>query len=116
VSRRTKGVFATQVVEDVHGIQKNTKQIRAQRCFRRPEFSMASVLKQKVLTITHRYDTPCLTTPLASQTDRLPPEAFRSVKSNCSLDFNKFVSLRRHRAGSARATPICTSPSATWLC
>lgn len=80
LARPCRGVCSTQVVEDVIGQHKNTRQIRAQRAFRRPEWSMAAALTAQVLDKIHHYKRPVASRPLPSMSCRLSAEQFRSHK------------------------------------
>lgn len=86
-----RGPVPSQVIEDVIGVQKNSRGLRSQRSFRRPQYSMCVAIKQKVVSQRHRCIEPRLTVPLASKTQVLPKTAFRARRDNTSLNFEKWV-------------------------
>lgn len=74
VERRSRSIIATQAVEDIHGTQKNTRQIHGSKRSRRPETSFAVVLRHRVLEDRHDFTPVSADAPVHSKMLRLTPD------------------------------------------
>jgi hypothetical protein len=101
---RARGLFGTQIAEDLIGAQKNNKDVKTGRKFRRPEYSMAAGIKGKVLEERHHFIAPNMDTPMQAKTVRLDASCFSIRKEGRSLPFHTMVSTSQ--------TPDFYSPSA----
>lgn len=101
IRRRVSGILSTQICEDAIGAGKNAKTVIGNRRYRRPEASMAAILKNHVPDVIHRYQTPKATMPIGSKAMRVPDEAFRAKREHASMDF---------------ASVVGTKQSADWWC
>lgn len=90
---RTKGIFATQAVEDVIGYEKNNKAGLANRRFRRPLFSMFAALKSGTLTQRHKFKGVSMEVPLRSKSERIAPDAFKENPRLRSLEFKDIAGV-----------------------
>lgn len=95
VRDRMSGMLSTQAVEDSFGEQKNARQVRGSRKFRRPERAFGILLQKKTLSTRHRF-TEVQQMPLASGfATRLPKEAFRGRPKDRSAEWSALVSTER---------------------
>ncbi|CAK0876142.1 unnamed protein product, partial [Prorocentrum cordatum] len=95
IKDRVSGLIGTQICEDCIGQAKNSKMVIGNRKYRRPEASMATTLKNKVLDGIHKFKGATMSMPLTSKSLRLPDSAFRSSKTNATMEFAKIVSTRQ---------------------
>ena len=105
VRERTAVQLPTQIVEDLHNTQNNSRAVRANRRYRRPEKCMVVGIRSKVLEVRHRFETVSLDTPVASKTSRLVPESFCLVAADRSLPFGDVVSTKPKAGFFRRALP-----------
>ena len=73
---RTQAIIGTQLVEDIFGLQKNSKQVRGSKRFRKCECSMMAPLAGHVLDERHRYKSLAVDEPIARKTLKLDHSAF----------------------------------------
>ena len=98
--------FASQLVEDLNGIQKNAGSAPNRR-FRRPAFCMGAALQAKAPSQKHKYDEVPMEIPAPTKSVALEKSAFDPPMKGGSLPFKTIVSTSQ--------TPSWPSPSAERL-
>ena len=78
VGRRGSGIAASQLIEDIIGIQKNNRVLVGNKLFRRPQVSMAKAIKSSVVSTRHKYETIASEDPIrGSKCHRVSKNALR---------------------------------------
>ena len=89
----TAGVSSSQISEDCFNfMNKNSKQLKGKKNFRRVQKCMASALTDKVLSNRHRYRDVKVDQAATLGKSRPPDDAFTPDKSKTSMEFHKLVS------------------------
>ena len=117
MASRGRANIATQVVEDIIGTQKTSKQPRECRRFRRPEACMAVCLEKRILGKRHRYTELKMHAPLQSLTAKLPMDAFKPTRKFASpLDIESIAGPEQNpRWWSPPAITNCTLAADLWV-
>lgn len=105
LQRHFSGVLCTQSVEDCIGAQKNAGQVKQCQKYRRPEVSMATVVRAKVLECRHSYTPVVWDSTGHPKSSRLVESDFRAAPRHRTKDWQNIVSTC--------ATAPFYSPSAT---
>lgn len=87
---RARSNFATQIFEDINGIQRNMGNQPCRR-FRKPASCLAVALQSFVIDTRHKYAKIEVDMPAPSLSTRLPRSAYDVVKKDASMDFNGIV-------------------------
>ena len=86
VSRRGSGIAASQLIEDIIGIQKNNRVLVGNKLFRRPQVSMAHAIKSNVVSIKHKFETISSEDPIrGSKCHKVSRSAFRQKTKERSI-------------------------------
>ncbi len=96
VSARCRLFVQTQIAEDCIGTQKNTQFTTAQKKFKKPEASMAAVLRAQTISKKHQYTDIVCDLPVDAKTVKLDGADFRPSVVNASLDFSVIVSSKQN--------------------
>ena len=91
IRQRVRLPMQTVVAEDVIGCQKNTVFSTAQKKFKKPEASMAAVLRAETFTKKHSYTTVEPDLPLGMKTGVLSSAHFQGSARTRTLDFDRIV-------------------------
>ena len=86
VEERLSGLWATQIVEDVNGVQKNCAQLKACRRYRRPATLHAHAVAAGVTHKRHRFTLLAGVSPPMLGHNSLPCEAYAATEEACSID------------------------------
>lgn len=86
----------TQGCEELIGVQKNRREAKVGRRFRRPEYSMGVAIKGRVLEERRNYITPQLDAPMVAKPERLVSSCFLPNDPTAwSLGYGKIPSLKQ---------------------
>ena len=102
------GITASQACEDVFNFQKNHKQVKGKKKYRRPEKCYAVAVGKRVLSEQHRYAEVTADQHGDSRSERLPRTHFYPDAAQQSLPFHKIASYKQ--------SPDFHSPSAEFWC
>ena len=107
VSQHFSGITTTQLIEDMIGVQKNSREFKQSNRFRKVQTIMAKFLTSNLIDTRHHYTkVEPLTNFLAGT--QLPGDAWRGEQEDWSLPFQEVVSTA--------AAPPWYSPGATNTC
>jgi hypothetical protein len=77
--------------EEMIGSQKNNKEVKMGRKFRKPEYSFAAPIRTEVLQTRNHFKTITLDMPLGCHTERLEDDCFYPNASKRSLPFQEIA-------------------------
>ena len=113
---RLRVACPTQIIEDMNGAQKNARAIRSTVRFKRPERSMAIVLKKKIISQRHHWLDVEVDAAAVRRNERLGAECFIENKDMRSMPWGDIVSTSQAttyhspKAETSRSTSL-TTPS-----
>ena len=93
LQEHVNGCFATQLVEDINGIQKNTSHITPSRRYRKESTLFAHTLHSNVVEERHHYKSPTEGAPSLLRSAKLPKDAFKPSASS-SIDFDDLATTQ----------------------
>ena len=91
IEKRTSLMLGSLMCEEMIGSQKNNKEVKMGRKFRKPEYSFAAPIRTEVLQTRNHFKTISLDMPLDSHTERLADDCFYPNASKRSLPFQEIA-------------------------
>ena len=97
IRKRSRSIISSQASEDSFNVCKNSRLTKGKKNFRRPEKSYAIVLSRQIADRVHDYLPVQSDAAIPHQAACLPPSAFSSEASDCSLPVDELATTRQKK-------------------